>query len=375
MTSVLVVGAGISGCVAARLLAEKGYEVLVVDRRNHIGGNAYDARNAAGITIQMHGPHIFHDRTGKVWDFLSRFADWRPYQLRTKAYVEGRHVPDPINIDTINELFGYKHDADTIGRFFEQRRERITNPKTYRDAIAARVGGDLYELFFENYARKKWGLDGNRLPVFLAGRQSARLNRDDRYYTDGFQGVPEQGFTSLFTAMLDHPSIDVRLNRPYRDLPDDYKRLPTIYSGCVDEFFGYRFGKLPYRSIQFVFRTYDGEWHQPAAIVNYPNDYDFLRSAEFKRWTGERSSQTTVVYEYPCDNGDPYYPMPTLEARELHQKYIDAAKSLGEIHFVGPLGMYRNMDMNHAALAAMEVVEKRFPARDACDVIVAENVS
>ena len=374
MANVLVVGTGISGCVAARMLAEKGYDVLVVERRNHIGGNAYDARNSAGITIQMHGPHIFHARDARAWEFLGRFADWRPYQLRARAYVEGRHVPDPINIDSINLLYGFQHDADTIGRFFELRRERGENPKTYRDAVAARVGAELYALFFENYARKKWGVDGRELPVFLAGRQSARRNRDDRSSTDPYQGVPEHGYTALFSSMLDHPAIDVRLNCPYRELGGESKRLQTVYSGCIDEFFGHCFGRLPYRSIRFVFKTYDYEWHQPSAVVNYPNDYDFLRSSEFKHWTGEASRQTTVLYEYPCAEGDPYLPLPTLEARELHQKYLDAAQGLRDVHFVGPLGQYRNMDMNHAALSAMEVVDRHFPGDENYSVIVAEGV-
>ncbi len=374
MANVLVVGAGISGCVAARLLAEKGYEVLVVERRNHIGGNAYDARNAAGITMQMHGPHVFHARDPKVWNFLNRFTDWRHYQLRVQAYVAGKYVPLPINIDTINQLYTLDLNADTIGRFFELRRTRQDSPKNLRDAVINRIGIELYSMFFDNYMRKYWGLDSKDLPVFLAGRESARLNSDNRYYLDGFQGIPEHGYTAMFTNMLDHPSIETRLNCRYRDLPDDYKRLPTIYTGCVDEYFGYRLGRLPYRSVRFVFKTYDYEWHQPEAVVHYPNDYDFMRATEFKHWTRENSKQTTVVYEYPNENGDPYYPLPTLEAREQHQKYAAMADAMPDIYFIGPLGVYRNLDMNHSALMAMDIVEKRFPSAETCSVITAERV-
>lgn len=374
MANVLIVGAGISGCVAARLLAEKGYGVLMVDRRNHIGGNAYDARNAAGITIQMHGPHVFHARDGKVWNFLSRFTEWSPYQLRIQAYVEGRHVPVPINIDTINQLYGLSLNADTIGRFFELRRARHDSPKNFRDAVIGRIGPELYSLFFDNYTRKFWGIDPEKLPVFLAGRQSARQNRDNRYYLDSYQGIPEQGYTAMFMKMLDHPLIEIRLNCPYRDLPDDCKRMPTVYTGCVDEYFGHRFGRLPYRSVRFVFKTYEYEWHQPEAVVHYPNDYDFVRATEFKHWTRERSKHTTVLYEYPDAEGDPYYPLPTLEAREAHQKYAEAAAALAGIYFIGPMGAYRNLDMNHSALMAMELVEKRFPSIKACNIIEDEVV-
>lgn len=360
MANVLVVGTGISGCVAARLLAEKGYEVLLVDRKNHIGGNAYDARNAAGITIHMHGPHIFHAKEPKVWNFLGRFGDWRPIQMRVQSYVQGQYLPMPINIDSINQLYGYRLDADSIREFYEARRLPIDNPKNFRDAVTGRVGEELYDLFFDNYTRKQWGMDGKDLPVFLAGRISARENRDDRYYTDCYQGIPELGYTAMFENMIDHPGIELHLNSPYRELPDDYKRLPTVYTGCIDEYFGYRFGRLPYRSVRFVFKTYEYEWHQPEAVINYPNDYDFLRVTEFKHWTGEMSGQTTVLYEYPTAEGEPYHPLPTLEARELYQKYAEAAENLDGMYFIGPFGRYRNMNLNHAALAAMEVVEKNF---------------
>ena len=370
MANVLVVGAGISGCVAARLLAEKGYDVLIVDRRNNIGGNAYDAQNAAGITIQMHGPHIFHAKDSKAWDFLSRFTDWRPYQHRVLSYVEGRYVPIPINIDTINQLYGFSHDADSIGQFFTSRRERVDKPKNMRDAVVSRVGHELYELFFKNYTKKQWGLDAEELPVSLAGRASARENRDSRLYTDPYQGVPEGGYTAMFHNMLNHPSIEVRLNCPYRSLPDDLKRQPTVYTGCIDEYFNYRFGRLPYRSVRFVYKTYECQQYQPAAVINYPNDYDFIRSTEFKHWTGESSPQTTVVYEYPRDDGEPYYPLPTLEARTQYHQYVSAAEALPGMHFIGPFGRYKHMDMNHAANDAMQLVDKHFPSSTMCSVVV-----
>lgn len=370
MANVLVVGAGISGCVAARQLAEKGYEVLIIDRRNHVGGNAYDAWSAAGITIQMHGPHIFHARDKKVWDFLSRFTDWRFYQHRVATYVEGQFLPFPLNLDTINQLFGFRLDVNGLGKFLETFRPEVNRPKNFEDAVIARVGEELYEMFFKNYSRKQWGMDATDLPVSLAGRQSARLSRDDRYFTDSYQGIPEQGYSAMFAKMLDHPSIEIRLNTPYCELPDHYKRLATIHTGCIDEYFGYKHGELPYRSLRFIFKTYDYEWHQPAGVVHYPNDYDFLRVTEFKHLTGESSAQTTVLYEYPSDEGDPYYPLPTLTAREQHQKYKAEAGLLSGIHFIGPLGRYRNMDMNHAALDAMETVEKHFPSNAMCSVIV-----
>lgn len=371
MANVLVVGAGISGCVAARMLAEKSYDVLLVDRRNHIGGNAYDAKSSAGITIQMHGPHIFHAKERKVWDFLGRFTDWRYYQHRVQAYVEGQYVPFPINVDTVNQLYNFTYHINDMGRFLEGFRPQVNRAKNFRETVVARIGEELYDLFYRNYTQKLWGMDGEELPVALAGRQTARENRESRYFTDAYQGIPDQGYTAMFTAMLDHANIETRLNCPYAGLPDHYKRLATVYSGCVDEYFDYRHGELPYRSLRFVFKTYDCERHQPAAVVHYPNDYDFARTTEFKYLTGESSPQTTVLYEYPCAEGDPYYPLPTLPAREQYQKYAADAALLKDIHFVGPLGTYRNMDMNHAAIEAMEVVENRFPSdAEDCSVVV-----
>ena len=372
MHNVLVVGSGISGCVAARMLAENGYSVLMVERRNHVGGNTYDAKNAAGLTIQMHGTHIFHAKDARVWDFLTRFTDWRFFQLKAQTYVEGRHVPFPINQDTINQLYGFNLDAFSFGRFIDARRQRLDKPKNLRDAITMRIGEELYDLFFKNYIRKQWGLDGETLPVFLAGRQSARENRDERTFTDPFQGVPERGYSAMFNKMLAHPGIEVRLNTPYRDLPNDCKRLPTIYTGCIDEYFDYRFGKLPYRSLRFLFKTYDYEWHQPAAVVHFPNDYDFIRASECKHWTGESSRQTTVVYEYPTNDGEPYFPNPTRKARDLYEKYAAAAAEAKGLHFIGPFGRYRNLDMNHAALDAMTTVDRHFPPLEPCSVVVVE---
>lgn len=370
MANVLVVGAGISGCVSARLLAEKGYEVLLIDRRNHIGGSAYDAKSAAGLTIHMHGAHIFHAKENRVWEFLGRFTDWKPYQHRVQTYVQGRYLPFPINLDTINQLYGFSFDVNGMGRFMEGFRPEVNRPKNFQEAVVARIGPELYELFYKNYTEKLWGQPGEELPVSLAGRQSARENRDPRYFTDCYQGVPDQGYTALFTSMLNHPNIEIRLNTPYAELPDYYKRLSTVYTGCIDEYFDYRFGRLPYRSMRFVFKTYECERFQPAPVVHYPNDYDFMRATEFKQITGESSPRTSVLYEYAGTDGEPYQPMPTREAKELYQKYADAAELLEGIHFTGPLGRYRHMDMNHAALEAMDMVEREFPSDAVVSIIV-----
>src|SRR6185295_13896120 len=254
----MVVGAGFAGSVLAeRLAAGLGKKVLVVDKRSHLGGNAYDCFDEHGILIHRYGPHIFHTNSREVFTYLSRFTEWYPYQHRVRAWVDGRLVPIPINLDTINELYGTNFNSFQLAEFYKSVAEPRAQLRTSEDVIVSQVGRELYEKFFRNYTRKQWGLDPSELDAAVAARVPARINRDDRYFTDSYQAMPLRGYTRMFERMLSHPNIKVMLNTDYREIEGSILYEHTIFTGPVDEFFDYRFGQLPYRSLHFKFETLD----------------------------------------------------------------------------------------------------------------------
>ena len=349
---VLVVGAGLAGATTARVLAESGFRVIVVERRRHVGGNCYDRIDENGITIHLYGPHIFHTNIGEVWNFVNRFAEFRYYQHRVLSFVEGRFVPFPINRDTICEVFGVNIGTEEVETFLkdEVRRSKFNDPpKNFRDVVVSQVGERLYELFFKNYTLKQWNRDPEELAPDVAKRIPVRYGRDDRYFSDRYQGIPARGYTHMVENMLDHPGISVVTNMDYFELRDHVKPRLTVYTGELDRFFDYAHGKLEYRSLKLLFRTYDVEYYQPAAVVNYPNDYDWTRITEFKHMTGEKSPRTTVLFEYPCSEGEPFYVVLTHDNMERRRKYMEEVEKLertGEYIFVGRLAeyLYYNMD-------------------------------
>ncbi|HEX4666875.1 MAG TPA: UDP-galactopyranose mutase [Chthoniobacterales bacterium] len=355
----LIVGAGFAGSVLAeRLACGLGKKVLVCDRRNHVGGNAYDHRDAAGILVHKYGPHIFHTNSPEIFGYLSRFTAWRDYEHRVLASVEGKLLPIPINLDTINRLYGLSLNEGQVEDFLAARAEKIATPRTSEDVVLGRVGRDLYEKFFQNYTRKQWGIDPSQLDAQVTARIPVRTNRDDRYFTDQFQSMPKDGFTRMFENMLDHENIDLALGADYRELRDEVEFGELIYSGPIDEFFEYRFGKLPYRSLHFEHRTLDQEWLQPVAVVNYPNDHDYTRITEFKHLTGQQHAQTSIVYEYPRGEGDPYYPVPRPENAAIYAKYRALTESSRGVRFVGRLGTYRYYNMDQVVGQALTVARK-----------------
>jgi UDP-galactopyranose mutase len=355
----LIVGAGFAGSVLAeRLAAGLGKKVLVCDRRNHVGGNAYDHPDAAGILVHKYGPHIFHTNSAEIFAYLSRFTAWRKYEHRVLACIEGDLLPIPINLDTINRLYDLNLNEDEVAGFLAARAEQIKNPRTSEDVVLSRVGRDLYEKFFRNYTRKQWGVDPSQLDAQVTARIPVRTNRDDRYFTDQFQSMPRHGFTRMFENMLDHENIDLALGADYRELRDEVGFGEVIYSGPIDEYFDYRFGKLPYRSLHFEHRTLDREWLQPAAVVNYPNDHDYTRITEFKHLTGQQHARTSIVYEYPRGEGDPYYPVPRPENAAIYAKYRALGESSRNVRFVGRLGTYRYYNMDQVVGQALTVARK-----------------
>src|SRR3954464_14024733 len=284
----LIVGAGYPGSILAERLARgSGKQVLLVDRRPHIGGNAYDHYDDAGILIHKYGPHIFHTNSKEVFDYLSRFTEWRQYQHRVLASVDGQLVPIPINLDTINRLYGVNLNSFQMDDFLASRAEKREPVRTSEDVVVGKVGRELYEKFFRGYTRKQWGLDPSELDAQVTARVPTRTNTDDRYFGDTYQGMPRHGYTRMFERLLAHPNIKVMLNVDYREIVDVVPYREMIFSGPIDQFFDYRYGKLPYRSLEFRHETLDEEQALPVAVVNYPNDHDYTRVTEFKHLTGQ----------------------------------------------------------------------------------------
>jgi UDP-galactopyranose mutase len=355
----LIVGAGYAGSVLAERLARgAGKKVLLVDRRPHIGGNAYDCYDDAGILIHKYGPHIFHTNSREVFEYLSTFTEWRPYEHRVRASVDGQLVPIPINLDTINQLYGLKLNSMEVEDFFASMAEAPESIRTSEDVVVARVGRELYEKFFRGYTRKQWGLDPSQLDAMVTSRVPVRNNRDDRYFTDTYQAMPQRGYTKMFETMLDHPNIKILLNCDYHDIKDEIAYDKLIFTGPVDEFFDYRYGKLPYRSLRFDFRTINQEQVQPVAVVNYPNEHLYTRVTEFKHLTGQEHLKSTLVYEFPQAEGDPYYPVPRPENAELYKKYQALAEATPDVHFVGRLATYKYYNMDQVVGQALAVYSR-----------------
>jgi len=355
----LVIGAGFAGSVMAeRLAAALDKKVLVVDKRPHIGGNAYDHHNDEGLLVHRYGPHIFHTNSREVFTYLSRFTEWYPYQHRVRAWVDGRTVPIPINLDTINALYGTSFTAFDVGGFLASRAEPRESIRTSEDVIVSQVGRELYEKFFRNYTRKQWGLDPSELDAAVTARVPVRTNRDDRYFTDTYQAMPKQGYTRMFERMLAHPNIKVLLNTDYREIEGAILYDEVICTAPIDEYFDCRFGRLPYRSLAFQHETLDAAQVQEVAVINYPNDHLYTRVTEFKHFTGQVHPKTARVYEFPQAEGDPYYPIPRPENTALYKRYQELADQTPGVHFVGRLGTYRYYNMDQVVAQALTLFSR-----------------
>lgn len=367
MFDYLIVGAGFAGSVVAERLARKfNKRVLICDRRAHIGGNAYDFYNEDGILIHKYGPHIFHTNSAEVFEYLSQFTEWRRYEHRVVASVDGKLVPIPINRTTLNMLYGLNlRNESEVEWFFERVAEGKEIVRTSEDVVVSRVGRELYEKMFRGYTRKQWALDPSELDASVTARIPVRTNTDDRYFSDIHQSMPLHGFTRMFENMLDHPNITIALNTDYKDLMNEVRYKELVYSGPVDEFFDLRFGKLPYRSLEFRHEVHDREYFQIAPVVNYPSETEvpYTRITEFKYLTGQRHSKTAIVYEYPKAEGDPYYPVPRAENAVLYRKYQELADATPSVHFVGRLATYRYYNMDQVVAQALTLVAKLHNSR------------
>jgi UDP-galactopyranose mutase len=359
MFDYLVVGAGFAGCVLAERLARgAGKRVAICDVRPHIGGNAYDHHDEAGVLVHRYGPHVFHTNSRDVFEYLGQFTAFRPYQHRVRAWVDGQLVPIPINLDTINRLYGLSLSSPEVEAFLASRAEHREVIRTSEDVIVSKVGRELYEKFFKGYTRKQWGLDPSELDATVTARVPVRSNRDDRYFTDTYQAMPLHGFTRMFERMLDHPNIVILLNAPFREVRADVPHRELIYTGPVDAYFEHRFGELPYRSLEFRFETKDQAVYQDAPVINYPNENPYTRVTEFKYLTGQVHPKTTIVSEYPCSGGDPYYPVPRPENAALYRRYEELARAEPKVHFAGRLGTYRYYNMDQVVAQSLALFAK-----------------
>jgi UDP-galactopyranose mutase len=350
---VLVVGAGFAGCTLARLVAERGARVHLVERRDHIGGNAWDCLDAHGVRVHRYGPHIFHTNAPRIVDFLSRFTAWRPYEHRVRAAVGGRLLPFPINRTTINALYGLSLDAAGVEAFLAGVREPRGDCRTSEDVVLASVGRHLCDTFYRGYTRKQWGLELCDLAASVAARIGVRVDDDDRYFGDRFQCMPAEGYAAMFARMLDHPliscdtGVDGLAARPGADARH------VVFTGPIDAWYGHRYGALPYRSLEFAHEHLPGiDRFQPVGTVNYPNDHDYTRITEFRHLTGQAHSGTSIVREYPRADGEPFYPIPRPANHALYARYRALADAEPDVTFVGRLAQYRYYNMDQAVAAA-----------------------
>lgn len=361
---ILIIGSGISGSLFAERYASIGKRVLVLEKRDHIGGNCYDYKDKEGLLISKYGAHLFHTNYEDVWQYLQKFASWVGYRHKVLAKVEGQLVPVPVNITTVNKIFNLNiQNQKEMSAWLDKNQVKFNNPQNSEEVALSRVGVNLYKKLFQNYTKKQWNKDPQELDPSILSRIPVRNNFDDSYFSDKYQAQPVGGFTEIFKKMLTHKNITVKLNTDFFD----YKNKINInnfekvfYTGPIDRFFDYQFGKkgLEYRSLQFDFRTYNKEFFQNNSVINYPNDYDFTRIVEYKHITGQKHPKTTVSREYPTDKGDPYYPVLTRKNRLIYKKYKGLSKQLKNIYFVGRLAEYRYINMDEAFKNALDLFYK-----------------
>ena len=358
---IVIVGAGISGAtLAERYASQQNKKVLVIEKRDHIGGNCYDYYDEAGILVSKYGAHLFHTNYEDVWEYVNRFSSWQKYEHRVISSVDGKLVPVPVNITTVNELLGLTISSEEeMKQWLDENTKQIDNPQNSEEMALSLVGPVLYEKMFEHYTEKQWNKHPKELAASVIGRIPVRTNFEDRYFSDKYQAIPSEGYTKLFEKLLDHPNITVKLDTDYFENKEQLEGFEKLFfTGPIDHFFGYKYGKkLQYRSIKFVFETYDTEFFQTNSVVNYPNEHDYTRIVEYKHITGQKHAKTTISKEFPTWEGEPYYPVPSKENLELFEKYQQEANNVEKdnIYFVGRLANYKYFNMDQAFKNALEL--------------------
>ncbi|MDY6986513.1 MAG: UDP-galactopyranose mutase [Thermodesulfobacteriota bacterium] len=356
----LVVGAGFAGCTLAERIANHLQEsVLIVDKRNHIGGNSYDEYDKAGVLVHKYGPHYFRTDSRLIVKYLSQFTEWLPVEYKILSFTNGKHFQFPINLNTWEQIHGRPCTADEMITSLEHQRVPIENPKNSEEVVISQIGWQLYNMFYRNYTMKQWGCAPSELDRSVCARIPIRYDRDDRYLSAKFQALPKYGYHRLFQKMISNPRISILLNTDYRDLRQQMTFKHIFYTGPIDQFYDYQFGPLPYRSLRFEFETLDVEYFQEAMQVNFPNSHAFTRIVEIKHATKQRIPSTTIVREYPIPGqlGDPYYPVPKEANYKLYEKYSQLSARERNTSFVGRLATYRYYNMDEVVDQALEVFD------------------
>ncbi len=371
MFDYLIVGAGFAGAVLAeRLASQRGRRCLVIDRRAHLAGNAYDFADRAGVLLHQYGPHYFRTNSERIRDYLGQFTEWHPADYRILSWTGGRHWPFPINLNTFEQFVGHPATSEEMAAALAKWRVPIESPRNSEEVIVSQVGRELYEMFFQGYTRKQWRRDPSELDPSVCGRVPIRTNRDDRYVSDKFQAMPRDGYTALFQRMLAHPNIEVRLGVDFRDARVQVPHRRLVYTGALDEYYDHCFGPLPYRSLRFEPETVETEWFQPVVQVNYPNDHEYTRCVEIKHVTGQKLPVTTVVREYPQDFGpgrEAYYPLPAPDAQALYKRYEALAERETNVSFVGRMATYRYYNWDQIGGLALTEFVRIMDLSDAAD--------
>lgn len=361
----IVVGCGISGAVVANLLATKlGEKVLIVDKKSHIAGSCYDYRDANGICIHKFGSHIFHTNSDVVWNFLKQFTDFNSYEHKVLALIDGVETNIPFNFNSLYRVFA-PDDALNLEQkllkiFEKDTKVPILEFQKQNDEDLKKLADFIYKKVFLHYTTKQWGVSPSEIDASVTARVPVFIGRDDRYFQDKYQGIPVDGYTSMIQKMITHPNIEVMLNTDYKNLNKEYKRL--FYTGSIDEFFGYEYGKLPYRSLHFEQEELNCEYFQKTAVVNYTTSEDYTRIHEYKHYLNDKSDKTVIVKEYsePFDEGknERYYPIVNEKNLLLYNKYLDKAKSIKNLWFLGRLGDYKYYDIDKAIIRAINLIEE-----------------
>jgi UDP-galactopyranose mutase len=368
MVQWLIVGAGFTGSVLAeRIATVLDQKVLLIDRRNHIAGNAYDCCDVSQVRYHQYGPHIFHTNSKRVWDYLSQFTAWRPYYHRVLAMVEGQMVPVPFNLNSLSALFpAYMAESLTrrlIADYGFGKKVPILKLRESEDKELNFLADYIYRHVFETYTKKQWALRPEELDPAVTARVPVYVSRDDRYFQDTYQAMPTDGYTAMFEKILSHENISVSLNTEFKDIRSRYQDVKVIFTGPIDEYFDYSYGALPYRSLRFVRSSHTSERIQPVGTVNYPNEFDFTRITEMTWLTGQRGASTVLMEEYPeayePGRNEPYYPIPNPGSAALLKPYQDLAQGLeGKVWFAGRLGDYAYYNMDQACGRALALFEK-----------------
>jgi len=357
----LIVGAGISGCVLAERLASIGKKILIIDKRNHIGGNCYDFYDEAGVLVHKYGPHYFRAKSQEVIDYLSKFTEWIPHKYKVKVRIKDTLFSFPINKKTFEKFFNRKFSSEDDLRLFVDsiRDKTIQSPSNAEEQVVSLLGKELYNYFFKGYTEKQWGVPVSSLDSSVTARIPIRYNENDDYILESFQAMPKKGYNSMFKEMINNENIEVKLNTSFsKKLAENAEKI--IWTGKIDEYFGYSLGNLPYRSLNFIFLSFfSKEFVQEEGQINYPSvDIPYTRSVEIKHVTHQVCPNTTISLEIPTSEGDPYYPMPTKEGKDLYVKYLEEASKEKDVYFIGRLAKYKYLNMDQCVEEALKLFEE-----------------